>query len=307
MLHIILLILKIIGITLLCIIGLILLLTLVVLFVPVRYKAALKYNDDLNLKAKVTWLLHLLSVTVTYPDEKLHFTVKIFGIRIIDNNRPPRQKKEKKQKEQPKITETLSNENPINENTGSSNIQENETEKATQMPDSSNENPSPTDSIDEEGTPNTKKKSIIQKIKDLIQKIRYTIHNICDKIKKIIHNIEYYIDLWHKKQTQAAYKHIKQEIKRLFLHIRPRKLKGYVEFGMENPETTGKILGGVSMFYALYGNNILIVPNFNEKVMNVDLKLNGRIRFVVLLGIGLRLIRDKNLRRLLKLLKQEDN
>ena len=61
------------------------------------------------------------------------------------------------------------------------------------------------------------------------------------------------------------------------------------------------------MFYALYGNNISIVPNFNEKVMNVDLKLNGRIRFVVLLGIGLRLIRDKNIRRLLKLLKQEDN
>lgn len=301
MLHIILLILKIIGITLLCILGLIILLTLILLFVPIRYKADIKYNNDFSLKAKSTFLLHLLSISATYPDEKFHLVVKIFGIRIVDNNRPKKERKMNKSGKKNKNDDSADEIITPSENTSPSDSSTDISLPPEEVLDDLNSDKSANDE------PVKEKKSIIGKIKSIIEKIRYTIQNIYAKIKKIINNIEYYIDLWHKKQTQAAYKHIKQEIKRLFLHIRPRKLKGYVEFGMDNPETTGKVLGGISMFYALYGNNITIIPNFDEKVIKANLKFKGRIRLVVLLGIGIRLIKDKNLRRLLKLLKQEEN
>ena len=74
MLHIILLILKIIGIVLSCIIGILILAAVCVLFVPVRYKIKVvreegEGNPPVIAWAKVTWLLHLLNVLVRYPSK----------------------------------------------------------------------------------------------------------------------------------------------------------------------------------------------------------------------------------------------
>ena len=72
MLHIILLILKIIGIVLLCILGIIILALFCVLFVPVRYRIEVmrKEGEDeppVDVRVKVTWLLHLLNILIRYP------------------------------------------------------------------------------------------------------------------------------------------------------------------------------------------------------------------------------------------------
>ena len=72
MLHIILLILKITGIILLCILGVILLAVCCMLFVPVRYRIEIcrEEGEDkppLEVKAKITWLLNLANVLLCYP------------------------------------------------------------------------------------------------------------------------------------------------------------------------------------------------------------------------------------------------
>ncbi len=100
MLHIILLILKIIGICLLCLIGLLLLCIGLVLFVPVRYRASGSYIEkQLKLLGGVTWLCHIISVRIFYDGEKQEdksrVLVKIFGIAIMDTAK----KKTKKAKE----------------------------------------------------------------------------------------------------------------------------------------------------------------------------------------------------------------
>lgn len=84
-------VLKIIGWILLGLLGLILLLLFLLLFVPVRYKAKGHYDEDVLLDAKVTYLLHIVSVRFLYTDA-FKMTIRIFGI-------PIRVKKKKKDKD----------------------------------------------------------------------------------------------------------------------------------------------------------------------------------------------------------------
>lgn len=83
MLHILLMILKILGIILLSLIGIALLAVLTVLFVPVRYRINASKEDTIYAKAKITWLCHAVSIVAEYQ-EKLLCKIKICGIPIYD-------------------------------------------------------------------------------------------------------------------------------------------------------------------------------------------------------------------------------
>ena len=64
MIHILLVILKIIGIVLLVILGLLLGILLAVLFIPVRYKAEGSYHGQLLLSVCATWFFHILAFKI---------------------------------------------------------------------------------------------------------------------------------------------------------------------------------------------------------------------------------------------------
>lgn len=84
MIHMLLFILKIIGIILLSILGILLLIALLVVFVPIRYRAAAKLKaGEINANVQVTWLLHMVSATASYQ-EGFHFALRLFGILIFD-------------------------------------------------------------------------------------------------------------------------------------------------------------------------------------------------------------------------------
>ncbi len=104
MLHIILLILKIIGLILLIVLGLLVFLLLVVLLVPVRYQLRASHGETLHLKGRVSWLLHLVQISVTHIEGVLHIRARILGFIIYDNLKPPRPKKEKAEKKKSKKT-----------------------------------------------------------------------------------------------------------------------------------------------------------------------------------------------------------
>lgn len=104
MLHIILLLLKIIGILLLCILGLILLLLLTTLFVPIRYRVAAQHGENLfYLKGRIHWLLHIVHLSVSHIEGQLHIQARLFGFIVYDNHKPKKPKvtknKEIKKKE----------------------------------------------------------------------------------------------------------------------------------------------------------------------------------------------------------------
>ena len=88
MLHILLLLLKIIGIIILCILGTIILMLLGILFVPVRYRIEVVRKEGENeppivVKAKVTWLLHFVNVLVRYSTE-FYFRIRLLFIQYFD-------------------------------------------------------------------------------------------------------------------------------------------------------------------------------------------------------------------------------
>jgi hypothetical protein len=86
MLHIILLILKIIGMVLLVLIGLLLLLLLTILLVPVRYRIKAAHGEDLfRVEGTISWLLHVIHARISMKNDKPHILVRIFGIKIFDS------------------------------------------------------------------------------------------------------------------------------------------------------------------------------------------------------------------------------
>ena len=80
MLHILLLILKIIGIILAVILGILVLLVGILLFVPIRYEAAARCEgsrDTLRAKGKATWLFHLIRAEGYYRNGKAGWRLRI--------------------------------------------------------------------------------------------------------------------------------------------------------------------------------------------------------------------------------------
>ena len=80
MVHILLMILKIIGILLLIILAIALVLVLALLFVPLRYRLKADYHGTPRGYAGVSWLLHLLTYRAEYGEAGLVQKVKICGI-----------------------------------------------------------------------------------------------------------------------------------------------------------------------------------------------------------------------------------
>lgn len=84
MLHVILGILKVIGILLLALLGLLLLAVLALLFVPLRYELAGKKKEGaLAARGRVTWFLHALSLTAGYRDGSVQVRAKVFGFTLL--------------------------------------------------------------------------------------------------------------------------------------------------------------------------------------------------------------------------------
>ena len=79
--------LRIIGILILAVILLVLLVVLLVLLCPVRYRAIVARELDKNpeVTARVTWLLHFLSVRVDYK-EKLSYRVSVLGFTLLKDD-----------------------------------------------------------------------------------------------------------------------------------------------------------------------------------------------------------------------------
>ena len=130
-LGILLTILKIIGIVLLVLLLLILTIILLILFVPVRYKVhADKAGWDLNAGANVSWLLHMISVDVSYGIRESGYgggltkDIRIFGISIFKvrewfSNRKKRKSEAARSSEADHVTEEAGTA-VVNENTDGS-------------------------------------------------------------------------------------------------------------------------------------------------------------------------------------------
>ncbi|MCR5830354.1 MAG: DUF2953 domain-containing protein [Lachnospiraceae bacterium] len=321
MLGIILLILKIIGIVLLAIIGLLLLILLAILFVPVRYKAWGEKHEKLKAQGRVTWLFHILRIKVSFEDGKLKTKGKLLFFNLIRSEEDVEKEwndvedddsdfgiGDEEALEDLKKAETKQDSKPEAE-TEKRNVEESAREENKTVQESAEE-----DKITAEASPekeekpaasasnkkNEKKGSKKKKRKDKKERPEEPKEHKQGIVKKVknLYNIK------DDPRAKRFYAVAKARLKKIIRHILPRKLKGSVKFGTGDPCTTGKILGAAAMMYPIYGDNISVEPHFEDKMLEFDIYLRGRIR---LFTVGLPLLmtyKNKDLKYLRKKIKK---
>ena len=100
--HVILTILKILGIILLVLLGLLLVIVFSVLFVPVRYRLEGEKSSpgwsEANGKVRVSWLLHLIHLRIQYQEKELDWECYLFGVPLKKAGAAVREWKKKRRK-----------------------------------------------------------------------------------------------------------------------------------------------------------------------------------------------------------------
>ncbi len=324
MLHIVLTILKILGIILLALLSLVLVLVLCVLFVPVRYSARIDYHGKLTVDARVSFLFRLLSFRFQ-KNTRMTMTFRIFGINThwLDDETDERSLKGRKRqlKQMEKETEMFErlseeihkkqygkhseSEEPfqalqkLEEQRDAFAGQKIDRQKKEQS-QKTNQNPE----ASENQTDDAEKTSVIDRIKKFFSsirlKIKYIFRRFCDTIKNIYGKIKRLNEFLQDETTRQAFRVVKREAIRLLKHIRPRKIKGYLHFGFDSPCNTGKLYGFICMFYTVLPKNFLLHADFEQKVLEGDLLIKGRIQIYYLLIIALRLYRNDYLKQVME-------
>ena len=101
-------------------------------------------------------------------------------------------------------------------------------------------------------------------------------------------------------KNQASLKLLYRQTKRLLVHLWPRKGRCTVTFGFDDPYTTGQVLQAASLIYPFYHRQLFLYPVFDEKILDADGSLKGRIRLSVILWLVLQVLFDGHTRRMLK-------
>lgn len=318
LLSILLLILKIIGITLLVIIELLLLVITVILFSPIKYYIDAKYDGKPDVRVKVTYLYRLLRVFFEFNTEA-ELTVKVLCFTINSADKEKKEKKSKKSQNKKKKAKdaqedfkddlleagkeeaeaeadakaevetgaeadtTVSDEKKSEENTDSGlEEKENSTEASDDTDKSKAIKKKSSDSKKKSKQPR-KKTGKTQGNNDIIEKIK----SVTNLIKENKHIISF------------VWKHVKK----LFKHVLPGSHVINLKLGLDDPATLGEILGAVSVARAGTNLQINITPDFENKVIEADCHFRGKIRIFTLIFIALKVYFNKDVKKIINKLK----
>ena len=339
-------ILKGIGWILLGILGLILLTVLTVLLVPIRYRADGVWNDDKYVRARVTWLLHLLFLRVTYEKELL-LEVRVAGFLIY----PKKERSGKKKKavieadaeegtsaagvEQPdEIDDTEvsgsaaaevndvepQSADPNDESAARSDGEASATKGAAQGASETQSQEAEASKAQKTGSPDADKTqaadsdtvfdqstgSFFEKLSGKLSQVTDRLRGMQQKTDQLKQQIAYYKRIWDQPQTRQAIRVGFYELGEIIRHVLPRKLEVFGIVGTGDPASTGQILAIQGMLYPWHKGNIRLEPDFEEKHIEGELHLKGRIRLGTLGICGLRILLNKNVRRLIRILRKKE-
>ncbi len=326
--HIVLLILKIIGIILLVLLLLVLALILIVLCTPVRYRIQGGYADDKpDVNVRVGIWFSLIAAHATFNDEGLAVFLKIFGVKkyiispkpkeegqepeligdvlnvddgpaefddesddefeIEDDFEPEEVESGDTSEAQEKMDEEseIESDEPEDESENEYDVHVTDSERADDK--SLDENPEDTDNTDGSETKDDAGKektslydkvmSIVDKIKGLYGKISGTV----DKLKSLYQSLKRKEKavMWflNEKSTKHVIALFKTQITKVLKSILPKKLTGELTLGLDDPGTMGQICMYAGIFYPMYEKHFKFTPVFNEKVIDGEVYVKGRI------------------------------
>ena len=336
MIHIIIILLKFIGIALLTILGLIVTLLLVILLVPIRYRVWVTHGALFRLESRVSWILHIIDARVTKEGELSRIRIRLFGILLYDSVRPRKQRKSRKSRRKAARSEEQYEEVMVPDSRSRSSRKANTIKRDGHRKDNSvpdildagtsvlreeykrepstdpgaglrEEVPS-TDEPVTEAVRNGKVnifRRFVNKMKRIIQGIRNKLRGLIEKVKlawqaflNIKNKVVLVKEFLSDEENKSAFGVTYGSLKKLLKHVLPRKLKSKVVFGTGDPCSTGQALGAASILYGMYGEHVQITPDFENKVFEGEHYARGRIRIGTLLIIVIKLLLDKKFKQL---------
>ena len=303
LLHILLFLLKLIGIVLLVILGLIVLILAIILLTPIRYRIGASKYQTIQAEGKVTWLFRLIEMvfkldTGAEEGKRLHLSFRIAWLKLYDNQKPKekriKQKKTRKTKSKPESKQSEKVIQAAKPEQSEAKVQPIKTEQAAEMKHEEKLIEGPKESAVEKIL--RLAKNAANKILSLIRGVFSLICSILGIPSKIMDGLEklenFFTKLREKKEAFLAFyneTHNHQwftafwhRLKKLLLRILQRADRLYLHFGFEDPATTGQVLGGLSILYPICGEKMELCPEFNEEILEGEVKCHGRIRPVSL-------------------------
>lgn len=292
-------VLRIIGMILLVILGIILFILLNFLIIPIRYRFDGHFYDEAYLDAKVSFLPLFLKASVLYNEGKLSYVVRLLGGVVMTNTDQKLSwlgRRLFSEKDEVSFDEKESDISKDDVTDCDTIKPQQHSDKQTDKDDfvKSETKPDKDNFVKRETKP--KENRFAQKIKQLKEKVNQIIRNL----KSINQKKDRLLRVYHSNRFAMAKKDVFLYLKKFLTIIKPKKLSGKVHFGFEDPALTGEILGILSVFLFLYDPFLIVEPDFETPCIDGYLKGEGTICLGLIVGLGLKVLFNKNLIKIIK-------
>lgn len=322
LIHVLLILLKFLGIFLLFLLCLIVL----VLAAPIRYSFHFHAGEDASFggQIKVTWLLGILYIRGSYIEKIFEYRVRIFGYQILGNQKEFLEKKQKRERKKQKKRNKKSEKSKNKENVPAPPKQE----ESRGEDRSAKQDMQPEESVSPEQEGSCEERRSAEQEVRTEEKVSPEQEGTCEErrsaekavepmekkpsstggsgkkttgrlasLRKKVHEFREAYQEYHGKQLMDF---AKQSIIKILRHVLPRRMRGFIRFGFDDPAVTGIVTGGAALFYPKYRDTLVLEPDFGQECFEADCRGRGRIHPGFFLYMGLKALWNPDVRALLK-------
>ncbi len=307
-LEILFMILKIVGIVLAVVLGIILTVLLVVLLTPFRYRIQGGYKEapqgDIRfhfwfraVEAKVTFADMILDAKLRIlfikkalfhkdfkekketpkqeemtPEEEANLDMMLEPLELEDNTEPEPYEVEDdaaSAEEDARVAELLKQ--------AEASMREQGVEPSEVMQETSEAEQAEQAETTSEPFTFEKKQDWEDRIDEILQGLEQKVEGVESKISEIQMKVTTITDILQKDTTKAALLYLLKKVGKILKGFLPRKYWGYLRIGLDSPATMGMLAGYGAMLYPFYEGHFRFEPVFDEKVIEGELDLKGRI------------------------------
>lgn len=326
MIHILFMILKALGILLLVLLFLVLLIVCTVLFLPFCYRAQVLKEEEgfacVKASGRVSWLFGAVALTASYEEQKSEAQILLFGASLETWKR--RLKKIRRGEASVPRTEENETENALE-------AEKTAEQKAPDQKEKQQKVTAQKEQPEQEQEPDAPKKSILErffgrieylpeKLLNLASRLLQTAFRLLELPFRLLEKLEQKIQasrrlkrkwesvkkFFRSKMFREALLHAKKEVLYFLKKAAPKKVTGTVRFGFNDPALTGETLGILGMIYGKLPKDLSIQPDFEQEILQGDVRMKGSFQAVTAAGIALRLFRDQNLRKTIRHFKHKE-
>lgn len=326
MIHILFMILKALGILLLVLLFLVLLIVCTVLFLPFCYRAQVLKEEEgfacVKASGRVSWLFGAVALTASYEEQKPEAQILLFGALLETWKR--RLKKIRRGEASVPRTEENETENALE-------AEKTAEQKAPDQKEKQQKVTAQKEQPEQEQEPDAPKKSILErffgrieylpeKLLNLASRLLQTAFRLLELPFRLLEKLEQKIQagrrlkrkwesvkkFFRSKMFREALLHAKKEVLYFLKKAAPKKVTGTVRFGFNDPALTGETLGILGMIYGKLPKDLSIQPDFEQEILQGDVRMKGSFQAVTAAGIALRLFRDQNLRKTIRHFKHKE-